>query len=152
MCLGIGNFSSFLCGRCLSRPQGQWTLTVEIVIVPIISDWDYQYNFLRNRQLSRLAKLLGCRDCYLSHYISFVVKYYAIFSNYVKIITSTIIYIYMVGWNRQLSTSPSRNDFHFPTSPKFINVSISGHLPVIFPRPAGKTQTSTIPSIVNKTY
>ena len=76
----------------------------------MISYWDDQYDFLFDRWFSRSAMSLDCKDCYLPYYCS-----------YLNIILCSPIIIHYkvsytrscaVGWNRQLSTSPSRIDFH----------------------------------------
>ena len=77
----------------------------------MISYWDDQYNFLFDRWFSRSAMSLDCKDCYFPYYCSYlnIILCSPIVIHYKVSYTRSCV----VGWNRQLSTSPSRIDFHF---------------------------------------
>ena len=77
----------------------------------MISYWDDQYNFLFDRWFSRSAMSLDCKDCYFPYYCSYlnIILCCPIVIHYKVFYTRSCA----VGWNRQLSTSPSRIDFHF---------------------------------------
>ena len=104
----------------------------------MISYRDDQYNFLFDIWFSRSAMSLDCKDCYFPYYCS-----------YLNIILCSPIIIHYkvsytrsctVGWNRQLSTSPLRIDFHFSNyclKPimdigKFLNFSCDSYFGLYF--------------------